>query len=119
MTHPRSIGLALLRKERPDVAHVQDWLDKERGYAEGKWPTGTVDDTITDLRYVEWVEQYLSRSLVLGLETPLGRQALGKALRTLLAFTESTVRTRGPLPMGGVASGEVILTPDPYKRSSP
>lgn len=106
MTHPRSIRLALLRKERPDIAGVQDWLDDERAYAEGKWPTGQVDDSISPERYKEWVEQYMSRALVLGLDNPLGRQALAKSLRTLLAWTESTVRTRGPLPPGGLPSGE-------------
>ena len=105
--HPRSLRLAMLRRERPEVAQVADWLEDERVYAEGKWPTGTVDDSISPERYVEWVEQYMSRALVLGLGNPLGRQALAKALRTLLAFVESTVRTRGPLPAGGLPSGEV------------
>lgn len=104
---PRSLRLRMLRHERPDVAQVADWLEDERVYAEGKWPTGTVDDTISDEEYVKWVEQYMSRALVLGLANPLGRQALGKALRTLLAFTESAVRTRGVLPSGGLPSGSL------------
>lgn len=107
MSHPRSIRLALLRRERPDIAEVQDWLDDERTYAEGKWPTGQVDDSISPERYKEWVEQYMSRALVLGLNNPLGRQALAKALRTLMARTESTVRTQGRLPAGGLPSGQV------------
>ncbi len=49
----------------------------------------------------------MSRAVVLGLDNPLGRQGLAKALRTLLAWTESTVRTCGPLPAGGRPSGEI------------
>lgn len=112
MTHPRSIRLAILRRERPDIAQVSDWLDDERGYAEAKWPTGTVDNSITPDRYKEWVEQYMSRALVLGLDTSLGRQALAKSLRTLLAWVESTVRTFGSLPPGGLPSGELVNHPE-------
>jgi hypothetical protein len=93
---------------RPEIAHVQAWLNGERAYAEGKWPTGHVDETITPDRYKEWVEQYMHRALVLGLDNPLGRQAQAKALRTLLAYTESVVRRFGPLPAAGVPSGELV-----------
>jgi hypothetical protein len=74
MTHPRSIRLAILRRCRPDIAHVQDWLDDEREYAENKWAPGEVDDSLSSERYAEFVEQYLSRALVLTLENPLGRR---------------------------------------------
>lgn len=106
--HPRSLRLALLRKERPDIAQVADWLEAEREYAEGKWTPETVDNSITPERYKEWVEQYMSRAIVLGLDNPLGRQALAKALRTLQGWVESTVRTQGPLPPGGLPSGEIV-----------
>jgi hypothetical protein len=87
--------------------HVREWLDGEREYAQTKWPTGHVDVEITPARYKEWCEQYLHRALLLGLENPLGRQALAKALRTALAFTESVVRRYGDIPAPGVPSGEV------------
>jgi hypothetical protein len=112
MTHPRSIRLAILRRCRPDIAHVQDWLDDEREYAENKWAPGEVDDSLSAERYAEFVEQYLSRALVLTLENPLGRQALGKALRTAMAMTESVVRTYGPLPPGGLPSGQLTIEKD-------
>lgn len=87
--------------------HVGDWLAGERFYAESKWPPGHVDETITPEAYKAWVEQYMHRALILGLENPLGRQALAKACRTLIAFTESTVRRHGPIPPPGVPSGEL------------
>jgi hypothetical protein len=93
--------------ERPEIAHVLAWLEGERAYAEGKWKPGHVDVEITPARYKQWVEQYLHRALLLGLENPLGRQALAKALRTALAFTESVVRRYGDIPAPGVPSGEV------------
>jgi hypothetical protein len=96
MTHPRSIRLAILRRCRPDIAHVQDWLDDEREYAENKWAPGEVDDSLSSERYAEFVEQYLSRALVLTLENPLGRQA----------------RTYGPLPPGGLPSGQLTIEKD-------
>lgn len=86
--------------------HVQAWLDGERGYAERKWTPGMTDEIPPD-DYKRWVGQYMHRATVLGLDNPLGRQALAKALRTLLAFTESTVRQYGQLPPPGVPSGEV------------
>jgi hypothetical protein len=94
---------------RPDISEVERWLDEERGYAEGKWAPGEVDDTITPERYAEWVNQYMSRALVLAQDgwNPLARQALAKSLRTMLAFNESMVRRFGPLPRGGVPSGEI------------
>ena len=92
---------------RPEIDQVKDWLDAERAYAEAKWPTDHVDVEIDPERYKEWVDQYMHRALVLGVDSPLGRQALAKSLRTLTAFTESMVRRFGPLPAAGVPSGEV------------
>jgi hypothetical protein len=92
---------------RPDIIEVAAWLEGERAYAEGKWAPGYVDDSITAEEYEGWVMQYLHRAIVLGVENPLGKQALAKALRTCLAFTESVVRRFGPLPDPGVPSGEI------------
>lgn len=58
---------------RSEIAHVQDWLDGERLYAESKWAPGFVDENIDPARYREWVEQHLHRAIVLGVENPLGR----------------------------------------------
>lgn len=91
-------------------AHVENWLKTERPYAEGKWPTEETDK-LSPEEYETWVSQYIHRAVVLGVENPLGRQALGKALRTLQAIVESVVRQHGELPMGGYPSGEVVWAP--------
>lgn len=91
------------------VAH---WLEAERDYAEHKWTPQQTDELTAD-QYEQWVGNYLHRAIVLGVENPLGRQALAKALRTLQAITESVVRKHGELPMAGVPSGEIIW---PNKR---
>ena len=91
------------------VAH---WLDAERAYAEAKWPT-QVTDQLAPEEYEPWVCQYIHRAVILGVGNPLGRQAMAKALRTLLALTESVVRKHGELPMAGVPSGEIVW---PEKR---
>ncbi len=49
--HPSSLRLRMLRRARPEVAHVADWLEAEREYAESKWPPGHVDDSISPARY--------------------------------------------------------------------
>ena len=91
---------------RPEIEHVKAWLDGERAYAEAKWEPEKVD-AITPEEYEGWVMQYLHRAIVLGVENPNGKQALGKALRTLTGMTESIVRRHGDLPAPGVPSGEI------------
>lgn len=100
--------------------HVAAWLEAEYEYATGKWPETTTDLILVghhdepDLNgvgpgseYRRWVLQYMHRAHVLGLDNPLGRQALAKALRTLMACTETTVRLYGPIPPAGVSSGNL------------
>lgn len=95
------------QRERAGVhGDVLRWLEDERAYAEAKWPPEAHDDLPPEETRA-WVEQYLHRAMVLGVDVPLGRQALAKALRTLQAFTESVVRRYGPLPPAGVPSGDV------------
>lgn len=108
-THPASKYDPFKSKRarmRQDIEEVSNWLDNERAYAEGKWPLEIVDEMDQD-SYTVWVNQYLHRAKVLGWDTPNGRQALCKALRTLLAMTESNVRRFGALPPGGVPSGQI------------
>jgi hypothetical protein len=88
--------------------HVLDWLEGEEVYARTKW-TDEMEDAIKDEdEYTDWVNSYIHRAKVLGLETPAGRQALAKALKTMQGFVESTVRKHGPLPDPGVPSGEIV-----------
>lgn len=107
--HPRSISLALLRRSRPWVAHVADWLEGERAYVEAKFPAGSAphEDASDPQKVVDFINQYLSRALVLGLENPLGRQALAKAARITVGFTETVVRDIGPIPPSGSPSGQL------------
>ena len=77
-----------------------------------KWPDHTEDEIDID-EYVGWVGSYMHRAVVLGLDTPSGRQALAKALKTLQGFTESAVRRYGPLPDPGVPSGEITVYHEP------
>jgi hypothetical protein len=90
---------------RPDVVHVRRWIAGERVYAEEKWTPTKVEDIGPE--QADWVAMYIHRAHVLGLDTPLGRQNLAKALMTLTSFVEAAVRLHGPLPHPGVPSGEV------------
>lgn len=52
-------------------------------------------------------QNYLSRALTLGLENPLGRQALLKYASTAVALAASSIRLYGESPVPGVPSGVV------------
>jgi hypothetical protein len=62
-----------------------------------------------------WWQQltnYYGRARVLGLETPLGRQALAKFVATAVALLDSVIRCHGPLPTPGHPSGEIEWPPE-------
>lgn len=92
---------------------VEEWLNKELLYARGKWSIDAHDaltagfdpDHWMDSVWVRDINMYLHRAGVLGLDNPLGRQALGKALTTVFMCVESVQRHYGPLPSPGVSSG--------------
>lgn len=101
-------------------AHVVEWLETEYQYAIHKWPPNSTDLILVghldapeldgvgpQSEYRKWVNQYLHRAHILGLDNPLGRQALAKGLRTLMACTETAVRLYGQLPPAGVSSGHL------------
>lgn len=66
----------------------------------------------------DFVFNYLKRVQLFGLDTPQGRQALGKAVMTLIDYLETAVDHHGAMPRPGVPSGE-ILPWELYDPSSP
>lgn len=91
--------------------HVLDWLRKEqKEYAQVKYPISTLeeDDGVLTQRCIDFVAAYLIRAQLIGLDTPSGRQTLGKALSTLYGYTQAACYLHGPMPKPGVPSGEII-----------
>lgn len=102
---------------RPSVATSAasqgfDWLIRERRYQVKKFGIAT-DDAHTGEGLADdswWWRQlttYFHRSRVLGVDGPVGRQALAKFVATACALLESVIRVHGPLPPPGVPSGEI------------
>lgn len=71
-----------------------DRLMRNEGIAPGSW-------------WENQVLQYWRRAHVLGIENPLGRQALIKGLAAYTGMVESMIRVYGPPPPAGVPSGEL------------
>lgn len=93
------------------MSNALRWVTEERaGHAGAKWPAEH-QDAITrgenDIPWRRWLLQYLDRALLLGLDTPNGKQALGKFVVTAVAMLESVERVHGPLPAPGHPSGEI------------
>lgn len=89
-----------------------DWLVREREYQVRKFGTILDDEhTLQGLGDDGWwwtqLTSYFHRSRVLGLDTPVGRQAIAKFVATSCGLLESVIRVSGPLPQPGVPSGEV------------
>lgn len=84
------------------------WLRGEYAYMRRKTPVKT-DDARTANEPEKWDEligMYLHRARTLGLDTPLGRQAIGKAAATATGYLASVQRVHGELPPAGHRSGE-------------
>ena len=89
-----------------------DWLQAERGYQVRKFGTDNDDEhTQAGLDYDAWwwhqLVNYYHRAKVLGLETPVGRQALAKFVATGCGLLESVIRVHGDIPPAGVSSGNI------------
>lgn len=63
-----------------------------------------------DSWYWGFIGNYLKRAQLMGLDQPNGRQALGKAIVTLMDALESSIRVFGPMPQPGVPSGEIDMS---------
>jgi hypothetical protein len=99
---------------------VNVWVERERVlYADKKWNDSTHDPLIDDLKenphqntdgprqYLDWIDDYINRAKMFGLDSLQGRQALGKAIVTLHHMLESAVVAFGDMPLAGFPSGEI------------
>lgn len=99
---------------------IKDWLDEEEPYRyKEKWGPQAQDDALIDgsplgepgvgknSHAYNGVTQYMHRAEVLGLGTLAGRQALMKALGTMIGVVESMYRVYGLPPQGGLPSGDL------------
>lgn len=115
----RTFMAALRGNYQTERLAVLQWLVKEWSYSDKKFPPEVRErsdermaarpDFSAGPEGAWWrtmIDQYLHRASVLGLDTPLGRQALMKALNTLFPACESMVRVYGMPPAPGVNSGE-------------
>lgn len=88
--------------------HVSNWITHERLYGDTKYPIKSTHDQNMVESGIEWwlvfLTNYLSRAQTLGLDTPRGRQALGKVIVTAMDCLETACRVYGPMPQGGQPS---------------
>lgn len=86
---------------------VVRWLRTERVYQRNKFGDYEVAKGKGADYWEQQVGQYLHRATVLGYETPVGLQAMMKAVATAMAMAEIVSREHGPPPPPGVPSGEI------------
>lgn len=98
--------------------HVRTWITAERAlYADVKYD----EDQKNHLRlrmfmaeeglaptWLDFIGNYLKRAEMFGLDTPQGRQAMGKTIVTMLHCLETAVEIHGPMPEPGYPSGEIV-----------
>lgn len=97
-----------------DHSTALNWLATELDYADQKREeTIGRDHDDADMKalgldgiFAQDIRQYLHRAIVLGVENPNGRQALGKMVAVGVAAMESAVRCFGDMPEAGRASGD-------------
>lgn len=100
-------------------AMAEAWINSEhKQYQVEKTPAAT-DDLRTAQEPEAWdgiIDMYLHRARTLGLDNPLGRQAVAKAAATAVGYLESIIRLYGNVPGPGVSSGD--LSKDPWTLKS-
>lgn len=84
-----------------------DWVDAEHKVYQAHKFEQEADDAKSANEWALRIEMYLKRAETLGLDNPLGQQAVGKAAATAIAYLESILRTKGSLPAPGFTSGEL------------
>lgn len=101
-----------MAKER---AKAFNWIIDELPYIDQKFPSKTHDDAQMlhggmhpDGFWRGHIDQYAHRVHILGLDTPLGRQAMMKLWATVLGAVESMIRVYGEPPPPGVPSGKIV-----------
>lgn len=103
--------------------HVHAWIDYERRtHADVKYGEGTqqrenliadvqnnphMAPSVKDIDFDLFIGNYMSRVKLHGLDTPQGRQAMGKAIITMLHALETAVLVHGPMPRPGMPSGNI------------
>lgn len=105
----RYLGVSTVRD------HVRTWIIAERAlYADAKWspPENSAAHNAAvreqgPTKWSDWAGNYIKRATMFGLDSPQGRQALGKAVVTLIHVLETAVELYGPMPEPGYPSGEV------------
>lgn len=95
---------------------VASWIAAERAeyagikYAENSEGRTTLVAAMREGDWQRWTNfagNYIRRAELFGFDTPQGRQALGKAIVTLMHTLETAVDVHGPMPPPGVPSGVV------------
>lgn len=99
------------------------WLKIEQELYQGEKFEELDKDHPVDMNW--WQDRifmYLKRAQVLGLDNPLGRQAVAKAAATAVGMLENLLRTYGWVPQPGYPSGELRgdfpLTKDPHDQDN-
>lgn len=96
---------------------IRQWIVDERaGHADDKWrvlEAEKVAELVKDPHldndgyWLGFVYNYLRRCQLFGMDSPQGRQAMGKLIVTLDALLGSAIVAFGPMPKAGVPSGEI------------
>lgn len=100
----------LFHSLEPERKEMLEWLKKEFPYADGKFKDGldrNLDDRQSFEDRIDWILNYAGRAKQFHPSTPQGRQALAKLACAFVRLTESSIRLYGPLPKGGLPSGEL------------
>ncbi len=102
----------------PSRLALKQWLLQERSrYADVKYDSDgdnrqRLKEAMRDEGYAptwaNFVDNYLKRVEVFGLDTPAGRQAMVKAIVTLMHCLETAIEVHGRMPKPGVPSGEIV-----------
>jgi hypothetical protein len=96
---------------------LREWIEYERAvHASTKYSEGMdgrkmlVEAMKTEGWGDTWQNfagNYLKRVELFGIDTPQGRQAMGKAIVTLMHCLETAMVVHGDLPKPGLTSGEI------------
>lgn len=97
--------------------HLREWLQIERTeYADKKYNynEGGQQFLLDALRneglgdtWMNFILNYLKRAELQGIQTPQGRQQLGKTIVTLMSCLEKSIEIYGPMPKPGINSGVI------------
>lgn len=93
------------------------WIEVERRtyadkkYAEGEGNRNMAIQAMRDeglgQTWLNFIGNYQKRAELFGVQTPQGRQALGKMITTLMHCLETAILVYGEMPKPGVPSGEI------------